>query len=148
MDADQYSPYIGQACTHSNPPLPGGYKLDSTTGNYHFQDNTTTNWFKEVLQTGIRHNHNVNLSGGGAHNPYNVSLDYYNQKGTLLSLIHISNEERLSTNGTLQLHERDKSLYIEFAALDYDCLLYTSNPKFNRSEFPNSSPRRQQTDYP
>lgn len=23
-----------------------------------------------------------------------------------------------------------------------------TNPKFNRSEFPNSSPRRQQTDYP
>lgn len=25
----------------------------------------------------------MNLSGGGAHNTYNVSLDYYNQKGTL-----------------------------------------------------------------
>ena len=61
-------------------PLPGGYKLDSTTGKYHFQDNTNTNWFKEVFKTGIRQNHNVNLSGGGAHNTYNVSLDYYNQK--------------------------------------------------------------------
>ena len=83
MDADQYSQYIGQACTNSNTPLPGGYKLDSTTGKYHFQDNTNTNWFKEVFKTGIRQNHNVNLSGGGAHNTYNVSLDYYNQKGTL-----------------------------------------------------------------
>ena len=68
---------------NSNTPLPGGYKLDSTTGKYHFQDNTNTNWFKEVFKTGIRQNHNVNLSGGGAHNTYNVSLDYYNQKGTL-----------------------------------------------------------------
>ena len=83
MDADQYSQYIGQACANSNTPLPGGYKLDSTTGKYHFQDNTNTNWFKEVFKTGIRQNHNVNLSGGGAHNTYNVSLDYYNQKGTL-----------------------------------------------------------------
>lgn len=36
-----------------------------------------------MFKTGIRQNHNVNLSGGGAHNTYNVSLDYYNQKGTL-----------------------------------------------------------------
>ena len=36
-----------------------------------------------IFKTGIRQNHNVNLSGGGAHNTYNVSLDYYNQKGTL-----------------------------------------------------------------
>ena len=50
MDADQYSQYIGQACTNSNTPLPGGYKLDSTTGKYHFQDNTNTNWFKRSIQ--------------------------------------------------------------------------------------------------
>ncbi|MCQ4902097.1 hypothetical protein, partial [Phocaeicola vulgatus] len=33
--------------------------------------------------------------------------------------VRVANEERLYTNGTLQLHDRDKSLYIEFAALDY-----------------------------
>lgn len=34
--------------------------------------------------------------------------------------IRVADEERLYTNGTVDLHERDKSLYIEFAALDYD----------------------------
>ena len=81
MNADQYSNYLGQACANSATPLAGGY---SQSGNgYKFMDNTNTDWFKEVFKTGIRQNHNINLSGGGAHNTYNIGLDYYSQKGTL-----------------------------------------------------------------
>ena len=83
MNADQYNQYLGQAASNSNTPLPGGYSLDSATGAYHFMDNTDTDWFKEVFKTGIRQNHNVNLSGGGSKNTYNVALDYFSQKGTL-----------------------------------------------------------------
>lgn len=83
MDANQYSNYLGQACINSNTPLPGGYKLNAETGLYSFMDGTNTDWFDEVFKTGIRQNHNINLSGGGAHNTYNVSLDYFQQKGTL-----------------------------------------------------------------
>ena len=83
MDANQYSQYLGQACSNSGTPLPGGYSLNPETGRYHFMDDTNTDWFKEVFKTGIRQNHNVNLSGGGAHNTYNIGLDYFNQKGTL-----------------------------------------------------------------
>ena len=81
MNADQYSNYLGQAAANTGIALPGGY---TQSGNgYKFQDNTNTDWFKEVFKTGIRQNHNVNLSGGGANNTYNIGLDYYNQKGTL-----------------------------------------------------------------
>lgn len=83
MNADQYSQYLGQAASNSNTPLPGGYLVDNATGTYHFMDDTDTDWFDEVFKTGIRQNHNVNLSGGGANNTYNVALDYYSQKGTL-----------------------------------------------------------------
>lgn len=83
MNADQYSQHIGLSCLNSNTPLPGGYSLDSATRKYHFQDDTDTDWFDEVFKTGIRQNHNVNLSGGGAHNTYNIGLDYFNQRGTL-----------------------------------------------------------------
>ena len=82
MDADQYSQYLGQACANSKTPVPGGYKLGAD-GKYHFRDDTNTDWFDEVFKTGIRQNHNVNLSGGGAHNTYNVALDYFKQKGTM-----------------------------------------------------------------
>ena len=81
MNANQYSQYLGQACANSGTPLPGGYSGSGTT--YKFQDNTNTDWFKEVFKTGIRQNHNVNLSGGGANNTYNIGLDYFKQKGTL-----------------------------------------------------------------
>ena len=82
MNAEQYSRYLGQAAENTGIAAPGGYR-PGTDGFYHFQDNTDTDWFNEVFKTGIRQNHNVNLSGGGAHNTYNISLDYYNQKGTL-----------------------------------------------------------------
>ncbi len=82
MNAAQYSNYLGQACANSGTTLPGGYSFGED-GNYHFQDATDTNWFNEVFKTGIRQNHNVGLSGGSAHSTYNVSLDYFNQKGTL-----------------------------------------------------------------
>ena len=64
MNADQYSTYLGQACANSGTPLPGGYSQVSD-GVYKFQDNTNTDWFNEVFKTGIRQNHNINLSGGG-----------------------------------------------------------------------------------
>lgn len=83
MNADQYSQYLGQACLNSNTPIPGGYKLNEETGKYQFMDDTNTDWFNEVFKTGVRQNHNVNLSGGGANNTYNIGLDYFSQKGTL-----------------------------------------------------------------
>ena len=82
MNAAQYSNYLGIAAVNSGTPLPGGYSLGSD-GNYHFRDNTDTDWFDEAFKTGTRQNHNVNLSGGGANNTYNVGLDFYDQKGTI-----------------------------------------------------------------
>ena len=81
MDASQYSNYLGQACANSGTPLPGGYSGSGSA--YKFRDDTNTDWFKEVFKTGIRHNHNINMSGGGKNNTYNIGLDYYSQKGTL-----------------------------------------------------------------
>ena len=82
MNASQYSNYLGMAAANSKSPLPGGYSKVSD-GVYKFQDNTDTDWLSEVFKTGIRQNHSVNLSGGGANNTYNISLDYFQQKGTL-----------------------------------------------------------------
>ena len=82
MDADQYSRYLGIAAYNAGIPVPGGYSLGND-GYYHFCDDTNTNWLDEAFKTGTRMNHSVNLSGGGANNTYNISLDYYNQKGTL-----------------------------------------------------------------
>lgn len=41
-----------------------------------------TDWQKEGLKTGTRQNHYIGLSGGGTNNTYNISLDYFDNKGT------------------------------------------------------------------
>ena len=49
-------------------------------------------------------------------------IDINKKEAVPLAFTHIrvADEERLHEKGTVYLHERDKSLYIEFAALDYD----------------------------
>lgn len=83
MDAAEYSNFLGVSAANSGTTLPKGYSYNSTTGKYQFMDNTDTDWFDEVFKVGIRQNHNVNISGGGKNNTYNVGLDYFDQEGTL-----------------------------------------------------------------
>lgn len=81
MDAKQYGDYVRMAFANSGMEAPAGYQ----EGNALYLDPNVinTDWFDEVFKTGIRQNHNVNISGGGANNTYNVGLDYFSQKGTL-----------------------------------------------------------------
>lgn len=83
MDAAEYSNFLGVSAANSGTTLPKGYTYNSTTGKYQFMDDTDTDWFDEVFKVGIRQNHNVNISGGGKNNTYNVGLDYFDQEGTL-----------------------------------------------------------------
>ncbi len=81
MDASQYAQYVTMAYQNSGMNVPAGY--DPTSPKYLNPDEVNTNWFDEAFKTGIRQNHNVNFSGGGNNNTYNVALDYYSQKGTI-----------------------------------------------------------------
>ena len=86
MDSRQYGQYITMAYKNSGMDVPPGY--DPTSPNYLYNTDGTakvnTDWFKEAFKTGIRQNHNINLSGGGEKNTYNIGLDYYSQKGTMV----------------------------------------------------------------
>ena len=81
MDAYQYAQYVTMAFKNSNMTVPAGY--DPTSEKYVDPAEVNTNWFDESFKTGIRQNHNVNLSGGGVNNTYNIALDYFDQKGTI-----------------------------------------------------------------
>jgi TonB-dependent starch-binding outer membrane protein SusC len=86
MDASEYGKYVTMAYTNSGMTVPSGY--DASNTNYLYNADGTakvnTNWFNEAFKTGVRQNHNINLSGGGANNTYNVGLDYFSQKGTMV----------------------------------------------------------------
>lgn len=86
MDAGQYGKYVSMAYKNSGMDVPAGYNPSSAKYLYN-ADGTAkvnTNWFDEAFKTGIRQNHNINMSGGGNNNTYNVGLDYYSQKGTMV----------------------------------------------------------------
>jgi TonB-linked SusC/RagA family outer membrane protein len=61
--------------------VPAGY--DPANAKYIDPNEINTNWFDEAYKTGVRQNHNINMSGGGANNTYNIGLDYYGQEGTM-----------------------------------------------------------------
>ncbi|PAU95874.1 SusC/RagA family TonB-linked outer membrane protein [Aliifodinibius salipaludis] len=49
-----------------------------------FVDDVNTDWQEEGLKTGQRMNHTLKFSGGGDYTTYNVSLDYVDDRGTLV----------------------------------------------------------------
>lgn len=42
-----------------------------------------TDWFDEIMRTGITHNHNISFSGAGENNNYRASLSYMDQEGVV-----------------------------------------------------------------
>ncbi len=81
MDSYQYGEYVNMAFTNSGMAVPAGYNPASPK--YVDPGQVNTNWFDEAFKTGIRQNHNINLSGGGASSTYNIGLDYFTQQGTM-----------------------------------------------------------------
>ena len=74
----QYQTLLNEALVNAGRPL---FPANNPTGPGYI-GNIDTDWQREGLKTGTRHNHNLSLSGGGTNNTYNFSLDYYDQKGT------------------------------------------------------------------
>lgn len=82
MDSRQYGQYVTMAFNNTvGMDVPNGY--NPAHENYIDPNEVNTNWQNEVFKTGIRQNHNINLSGGGENNTYNLGLDYFSQEGTI-----------------------------------------------------------------
>ena len=82
MDSKQYGEYLTMAYANSGMEVPAGYNPESSK--YIDPNKVNTDWFNESFKVGVRQNHNVNFSGGGEHNTYNVALDYFDQEGTMV----------------------------------------------------------------
>lgn len=82
MDTAQYGEFVRMAFANSGLSVPAGY--DPQSEKYVDPSVVNTDWFDEVFKVGIRQNHNVNFSGGGENNTYNVALDYFSQRGTMV----------------------------------------------------------------
>ena len=82
MDAAQYGQHIRNSYAANGLTAPAGYIEGSEV--YLDPKTVNTDWFDEMFKTGIRQNHNVNLSGGGENSTFNIALDYFNQRGTMV----------------------------------------------------------------
>ena len=82
MDAAQYGDFVRMAFDNSGLAVPAGY--DPSSEKYVDPSVVNTDWFDEMFKTGIRQNHNLNFSGGGENNTYNIALDYFSQRGTMV----------------------------------------------------------------
>ena len=65
---------------NTSPPIPPG----NFQGGPDFISNIDTDWQAEGLKTGYIQNYNVGFSGGGANTAYYASLDYFDNKGTMV----------------------------------------------------------------
>lgn len=87
LNGDDYSMMIKQA--YFNPQQDENaanvreFMYDPTFSEYE-NFNNNTDWVKEVTQTGFKHDHYLNVSGGGARARYRVSSGFLTQTGTVI----------------------------------------------------------------
>lgn len=68
-------------------------------------EGANTDWQKEVLRTGLSHNHNLAISGGSQKTKYNASLNYMNRDGVIRGTdMNRINARALMTTDVLKDH--------------------------------------------
>ncbi len=63
-----------------------------------FDKGANTNWFDEIMRTGISQNHDFSVSGAGANNNYRVSVSYLDQEGVMMDNYQKRINTRFSMN--------------------------------------------------
>ena len=58
-----------------------------------FDKGANTNWFDEIMRTGVTQNHDLSVSGAGTNNSYRVSVSYLDQEGVMMD----NYQKRLNT---------------------------------------------------
>lgn len=80
---EEYQLLVNEATTNANDPrfqiMPA-----NNTSNPLFVKNTDTNWQDEVFKTGKISDHTVNISGGSQTSTFNISMNYFDQSGTVV----------------------------------------------------------------
>lgn len=73
----------------NDPAIRAAYKFDAANPNNDFLvqqfNQAGTDWFHEVFKAAPQQNHTITASGGNENNTYLYSLNYLNQKGTLIN---------------------------------------------------------------
>jgi TonB-linked SusC/RagA family outer membrane protein len=86
--------------------IPKELSYDKTWEEY-YNYSRNTDWLREITQTGISHDHNFSLTGGGESALYRFSIDYLDQVGTTKG----TDFTRLTSRFNLDYHVSKKLLF-------------------------------------
>jgi TonB-linked SusC/RagA family outer membrane protein len=82
LDGDSYSMLMLEGILNSgSTEIPKELAYDKNWEEY-YNYSQNTNWLDEITQTGLAHDHNFSLMGGGESALYRFSLGYLDQEGT------------------------------------------------------------------
>lgn len=84
----QYNGYVAIDNISNKPPMLNAqqwkkYASDNGLDVTGLDKGADTDWFDEITRTGISHNHNLSVSGGGDKGKYRASLNYLDRQGIL-----------------------------------------------------------------
>ncbi|MGE5420384.1 MAG: SusC/RagA family TonB-linked outer membrane protein, partial [Chloroflexota bacterium] len=93
-----YNGYVAFDQVSNKPDLldAAGYRAYTQSAGLNitpFDKGADTDWFGEIMRTGISQNHDLSLSGAGTNNSYRVSLSYLDQQGVVMD----NYQERINT---------------------------------------------------
>lgn len=128
MDSRQYGQYITMAFNNFNMDVPAGY--DPTSEKYIDPDVVNTNWQDAAFKTGVRQNHNINLSGGGENNTYNISLDYFSQEGTIVGAGPNFDRYTARLNNTMHVKFIKLKTSVVYSHIDQDNMALSNANEF------------------
>jgi TonB-linked SusC/RagA family outer membrane protein len=101
---------FGAAGVTSDPNIEQYYNFDPLNPNNDFLvqkfNQKGTNWFQEVFSPAPSQSHTISASGGSDKSNYLFSVNYLDQKGTLLNNYEKRYQARLNTNFSIKDHIR------------------------------------------
>ena len=107
LDGDSYSMLILEGILNSgSTEIPDELAYNKEWDEY-FNYSQNTDWLKEIVQTGISHDHNFSIMGGGESALYRFSLGYFDQQGTTVG----TDYQRFTSRFNLDYHVSSKLLF-------------------------------------
>jgi TonB-dependent starch-binding outer membrane protein SusC len=126
MGRQNYQTVYNYSLENNGMPYRPGNDPDSP----HYIDDIDTDWQEEAFITGLRHNHNVAMTGGGESGTYAVILDYLDNKGTLSGVGPNYKRYSIRSNNTVEKGIFKAGSYLFYSHTDQTALNVTDRGGF------------------
>jgi len=128
LDGDSYSMLMLEGILNSgSTEIPNELAYNKEWEEY-YNYSQNTEWIEKITQTGISHDHNFSLTGGGESALYRFSLGYMDQEGTTVG----TDYQRFTSRFNLDYHVSEKLLFSGDLSYTYS----SNNMSYQESAIP------------